>query len=248
MSKIEPELKNILPIEQLALLYKQSFVAFAATVAVLIYILFWIYDLVDVYSLSLWTGAIVALNIYLLTWVYFVRRATINTRISSKKAKRFILIYQVQAVLHGSAWGALPFLLIELTSPEMKFFSYIILCGMAAGAIGTTAMIYHIYLSFMLPMMLPVILTQLFLHNNFIFFSRNILEMLIIFVISLLVLAHSHFESIKRSIALMVENSKLLNDITKSYVKTQAASQAKRYFSCKHESRVTHTIKYNFGL
>ena len=239
MSKIEANLNNLLPIEQLALLYKQSFAAFAATIAVLLYILFWIYDLVDIYPLTLWASAIVALNIYLLAWVYFVLRATNDEKITTKKAKRFILIYQVQAVLHGSSWGALPFLLIELTSPEMKFFAYIILCGMAAGAIGTTAMIYHIYLSFMLPLMLPVILTQLFLQNDFALFSRNTLVMLIIFVISLIVLAHIHYESIKRSIALMVENNKLLNDVTESYEKTEAASQAKSSFlaNMSHELR-----------
>lgn len=239
MSKTDTELKNILLFEQLALLYKQSFTAFAATIAVLLYILFWIYDLVDIYPLSLWVSAVVALNIYLLIWVYFVYSATKDSKLTTKKAKRFILIYQVQAVLHGSSWGALPFLLIELTSPEMKFFAYIILCGMAAGAIGTTAMIYRIYLSFMLPMMLPVILTQLFLHDNFFLFSRNTLEMLIIFVIAVLVLAHTHFESIKRSIALIVENNKLLDDVTKSYVRTEAASQAKSSFlaNMSHELR-----------
>ena len=239
MSKIEANLNNLLPIEQLALLYKQSFAAFAATIAVLLYILFRIYDLVNIYPLTLWVSAVVALNIYLLTWVYFVRRATTGKKITTEKAKRFILIYQVQAVLHGSSWGALPFLLIELTSSEMKFFAYIILCGMAAGAIGTTAMIYHIYLSFMLPLMLPVILTQLFLHNDFALFSRNTLEMLVIFVISLIILAHTHYESIKRSIALMVENNKLLNDVTESYEKTEAASQAKSSFlaNMSHELR-----------
>ena len=239
MSKIEANLNNLLPIEQLALLYKQSFAAFAATIAVLLYILFRIYDLVNIYPLTLWVSAVVALNIYLLTWVYFVRRATTGKKITTEKAKRFILIYQVQAVLHGSSWGALPFLLIELTSSEMKFFAYIILCGMAAGAIGTTAMIYHIYLSFMLPLMLPVILTQLFLHNDFALFSRNTLEMLVIFVISLIILAHTHYESIKRSIALMVENNKLLNDVPESYEKTEAASQAKSSFlaNMSHELR-----------
>ena len=239
MSKINSELENLLPIEQLALLYKQSFAAFAATIAVLVYILFWIHDLVDTTSLSLWAGAVLTLNVYLLTWIYFVNRATIVTQISSKQAKRFILIYQIQAALHGFSWGMLPFLLINLTTPEMKFFAYIILCGMAAGAIGTTAMIYRIYLSFMLPMMLPVILTQLFFQQNFELFSRNTLVMLIIFVISLIVLAHTHFASIIRSIHLMLENKKLLNDVTVSFEKAYTASQAKSSFlaNMSHELR-----------
>lgn len=106
---MKPEFENILPIEQLALLYKQSFAAFAATIAALVYILFWIHDLVDGYYLAFWTNAIVALNIYLLTWVYFVRRATIKTRITTEKAKHYIFIYQIQAVLHGSSWGGITF-------------------------------------------------------------------------------------------------------------------------------------------
>lgn len=239
MSKINSEFENLLPIEQLALLYKQSFAAFVATIAVLVYILFWINDLVNITSLSLWVSAILALNVYLLIWIYFVNRATKVAQISSKQSKRFILIYQVQAVLHGFSWGMLPFLLAELSTPEMKFFAYIVLCGMAAGAIGTTAMIYRIYLSFMLPLMLPVILTQLFFQHNFELFSRNTLVMLIIFVISLIVLAHTHFASVKRSIHLMLENKKLLNDVTESFEKAHTASEAKSGFlaNMSHELR-----------
>lgn len=235
MSKVESELENYLPIEQLALLHKQSYAAFAATIVVLLYILFWIHDLVDSYLLSLWVGAVLALNVYLLIWIYFVRHATIDT----KKAKRFINIYQIQSILHGASWGMLPFLLIELTTPEMKFFAYIVLCGMAAGSIGTTAMIYRIYLSFMLPLMLPVILTQLFLQDSFQLFSQNTVNLLIIFVISLIVLAHTHYESIKRTIALIVENNQLLKNTTDAFEKAKAASHAKSSFlaNMSHELR-----------
>ncbi|MCK5387434.1 MAG: HAMP domain-containing histidine kinase [Gammaproteobacteria bacterium] len=239
MSNIESEFEKQLPIEQLALLHKQSFVAFAATIAVLLYILFWIHDSVDSYFLSLWVGAVIVLNVYLIIWIYFVHQASLNSRIDTKKAKRFIFIYQIQSVLHGSSWGLLPFLLIDLSTPEMKFFAYIILCGMAAGAIGTTAMIFRIYLSFMLPMMLPVILTQLVFADAFPLFSQNTLGVLIIFVISVIVLAHSHYESIKRSIVLMVENKQLLNDVTQAFSKSATASKAKSNFltNMSHELR-----------
>lgn len=235
MPNLEPELEKQLPIEQLSLLYKQSFMAFAATIVVLLYILLRVHDLVDTYFLSLWVGAVSALNIYLLIWIYFVRHSTIDT----KQARRFILIYQIQSILHGFSWGILPFLLIELTTPEMKFFAYIVLCGMAAGAIGTTAMIFRIYLSFMLPMMLPVILTQLFLPDTFALFSVSTLELLIIFVISIVVLAHTHYNSVKRSISLIIENKQLLSDVTEAFSKTAAASQAKSSFlaNMSHELR-----------
>ena len=239
MFNIETELKNQLPIEQLALLYKQSFTAFAATIAVLLYILYWVHNSIDGHLLTLWVGAVIVLNIYLLFWMYFVHKATASARLDTKKAKHFILIYQIQAILHGSSWGFLPFLLIDLTTPEMKFFAYIILCGLAAGAIGTTAMIFRIYLSFILPMMLPTLFSQLLIADDFSLFSQNTLGVLTIFVISVIVLAHSHYDSIKRSITLIIENRQLLADVTEAFSKTATASQAKSNFlaNMSHELR-----------
>jgi len=236
---LNPELDKQFSIEQLGLLYKQSTAAFAATIAVLSYILFWIHDLVNIFNQVIWVSAVITLNLYLLVWMYFVRRTTLKADMNTDKANRFIFIYQIQSILHGFTWGTLPFMLAGLTSPEMKFFAYIVLCGMAAGAIGTTAMIYRIYLSFMLPMMLPVILTQLFLHEYFKLFSVTTLQLLIIFVISLIVLAHTHYQSIKQSIILMLENKQLLRNTTRSYKKAQAASQAKSSFLAhmSHELR-----------
>jgi len=236
MSNLKPEAKDSLPVEQLALLYKQSLAAFVATLAVLSFILFWAHDLVDGNVLSLWTGAILVMNVYLLIWMYYVRH---DSQIDTIKAKHFINIYQIQSILHGFSWGFFPFLLIEITAPDMKFFSYVVLCGMAAGAIATTAMIYRIYLSFMLPMMLPVILIQLFFGDVFNLFSITTLQLLIIFVISLIILAHSHNESILRSITLHIENEYLLKEATDSYKKAEAANSAKSSFlaNMSHELR-----------
>lgn len=228
-----------LPIEQLILLRKQSAAAFAATIGVLSYLIYKIHNLVEPLALTLWAGSVIALNVYLLIWLYLVRRASNKDNFNCQKAKFFIKIYQVQAIFHGMTWGYLPFLLIDLASPDIKFFAFIILCGMAAGAIGTTAMIYRIYLSFMLPMMLPVIFAKLFFSENYFLFSQNTLEMLIIFVISLAVLAHTHYEHIKRSIELRAENKNLLIDVTDALKKEEAASKAKSNFlaNMSHELR-----------
>lgn len=250
-SKLDPELEfeKYAPLEQLNMLQKQSPAAFTATIIVLLYILYSVNGLVDTHSLYIWATAISVINIYLLIWLYFVRRTNKKNLITPQKAKHFILIYQFQALFHGLAWGLLPFLLIELTTAEMKFFAYIILCGLAAGAIGTTAMIYRLYLSFMLPLMLPILLTQLFFSDNLNLFGRSTLELLVIFVISLLVLAHTHYDNIKRSIILMLENKRLLRDVTVALKKAEAASDAKSIFlaNMSHELRTPLNAIIGYG-
>lgn len=229
------ELEKQFPIEQLSLLLKQSYSAFAATIAVVSFIIFKVHDSVDTFWLTTWVSTVLIINIYLLIWIYLVHHKTISTI----SAKRFILAYQIEAILHGASWGMLPFLFAKQAAIDMQFFAYIVLCGMAAGAIGSTGMIYRIYLSFMLPMMLPAITIQLFFGDIVTLFGSNTIEVLLIFVVSLVILAHTHYDSIRNAIIFKIENKKLLADATKAFEKADAASQAKTRFlaNMSHELR-----------
>ncbi len=235
MSAFDTAFENQITLEQLNYLYKQSVAALIATLIVLFYTAFKVRNLIEHEWLWWWVGAIVLINVYLLFWISLVK----NADLTAAKAQYYIRLYQIEAILHGFAWGALPFLFANTSNTELHFFAYIVLCGMAAGAIGTTAMIFHIYLSFMLPMMLPGILVQFFFGDSLRLFNPNALDYLVILVLSLIVLSHTYYKSIRQTISLIVINKQLLDETNEAYKKAEAASHAKSSFlaNMSHELR-----------
>ena len=221
-------------VAQVTQLHKQALGAFAATMAVVAYVAYMVMDVIGSTRVVQWVGLIVAINIYLLVWIYVVKRKGID----AINVRRWLYAYQIEAVLHGLAWGLLPFLLAEADDPSMRFFSYYVICGMAAGAIATTAMIYSVYIAYMLPMMLPGILYQ-FMGNAVQLFDASAIGLLVIFVIAMLSLAFSHYESVIKSISLAFKNDELVDDLKLAYEQAEEANLAKSRFlaNMSHELR-----------
>jgi signal transduction histidine kinase len=221
-------------VEQVTQLHKQAPGAFVATMAVLAYVAYMVMNVVDPARVWQWIGLIVAINIYLLVWIYAIRQRGID----AANVHRWLYLYQLEAVMHGLAWGMLPFMLAEAHDPSMRFFAYYVICGMAAGAIATTAMIYSVYIAYMLPMMLPGILYQL-LGSSMQLFDASAIGLLIIFVIAMLSLAFSHYESVIKSISLAFKNDELVDDLKLAYEQAEEANLAKSRFlaNMSHELR-----------
>ncbi|MBD3671773.1 MAG: HAMP domain-containing histidine kinase [Gammaproteobacteria bacterium] len=221
-------------VEQVRQLHRQATGAFVATMAVMAYVAYMLWGVVEHARVYQWAGLIILINLYLTGWIYLINK----NGLTENNASRYLLLYQLEAIVHGLAWGLLPFIIAEANDASMKFFAYYVICGMAAGAIATTAMIYHIYLSYMLPMMLPGILYQLFA-DHVELFDTGAIGLLIIFVLAMLSLAFSHYESVIKSISLAHKNEELVDDLKQAYEDAEQANRSKSRFlaNMSHELR-----------
>lgn len=63
-AKSEFDLEKLLPIEQLSLLLKQSYPAFVATIAVMLFIIYKVHNTIDTFWLTTWVSVVVVINIF----------------------------------------------------------------------------------------------------------------------------------------------------------------------------------------
>ena len=94
-------------------------------------------------------------------------------------------------------------------------------------------MIYRIYLSFMLTMMLPSIVWQIS-ELGLQIFDMGAIGLLIIFVVAMLFLSHAHYDSIIKTIRLIQQNEELVDSLRDEAQRAEAANRAKTEFLSNH--------------
>lgn len=223
-------------VEQTERLKDQAIGALIVTVVAVAYVAYFVYGQVPDYKLYVWVATVIAVNLYLVAWIISIHRSVI-TRANVKK---FVIAYQIEAVVHGFSWGYLPFLLSQSTGMDTQLFAYYVICSMAAGAIATTGMIYRIYLSYMLPMMLPIVIDQI-LFTDIVIFSGNTstISLFLIYIIAMSILSYRHYQSVMKSIVYSKRNDDLVRELRKEYQRAEEASHAKSRFlaNMSHELR-----------
>lgn len=220
--------------EQINQLARQSRYVLISAFVALLFVMYVAGGTLETSVILIWSSLVLTANFLLFVWHSYYQRIGVNVR----NVYKFLYSYQVQSIAHGLIWGALPFILAEVKSAEIQLLAYYVLCGMGVGAIATTGMIYRIYLSFMLPVLLPIILYQIVEQNNAIFDNGG-LGILIIFLFTMLSLSYAHYESVLRGIRLMFENDKLVDDLRIAYQRAEKANKAKTDFlsNMSHELR-----------
>ncbi|MEK6748297.1 MAG: ATP-binding protein [Pseudomonadota bacterium] len=194
-------------VQQVRMLFSQARIAFAGGIVVSGVCIFVLWRHCSLTFLLSWGAAIVACNIYLLVLSVLYDKHSTNLRLT----RLFDRLYNVQAVLHGASWGVLGPVVLLVDQGSMFSFALIISLGMASGAMATTGALFHIYLSYMMPVVLPSAVA-IALFDGPGFFSA--LSPLTIFYIGIMSMAaYNYKKSLVQSWRLQYENKALFDNL-----------------------------------
>ena len=193
--------------ELVNLLYKQALTALFAGLAAAFGVLMALWGWIGRPYLLAWFASVIACNVYLaaLMVLYRYRPAT------RKSVRRYDRWYNLQAILHGSAWGSLVPLAYASGSDLLLAFSVIIVVGMTSGSVIATGSVYRIFVSYILPCLLPAIVVLLFLNQGAIWTITGTL--LIVYTLCIFVIGFGYYRSVHDSFRLRYENSELVSNL-----------------------------------
>ena len=201
---------NLLELEQVGLIYKQSFLSLFGAIGVLLFFAYVLKEQDDPVWLTHWLGAI--LLIYLLR----IGLSFFYLRLSSSLSTRYLAIWKnsflLGSMLAGIAWGAGCVLLMP-SSPLHQAFIVVVVGGVCAVAAMTHSALRFAGLLFVLPAMLPLAIYFL-LSGGVIYAGIGIL--LMIFIILISVASHYLYKIVCQNFEIVHQNKSLINELRKS--------------------------------
>lgn len=217
--------------EQAKILYSQSPIVLIATLLIVMVVVFFFKNRIDHSFLVHW-----ALWILVLTGsrVYLIR--TFQKRKKVKPPIYWLKAYAFAAFLSGISWGIL---LLQVVNPvsgnEILLLSFI-LTGMLAGALLPLSCYLPAYFAFSIPMLVPFAI-NMFTFKGLAFGATGFL--VITFLVSMLAFSILVNRNILDSIALRLNNIKLLDDlkIQKDLADTANSDKSRFLVATSHDLR-----------
>lgn len=219
-------------IEQLRLIHRQipailvGNLAASAILSAVIYS-----DVVDS-SLFTWVGCVLLLTLARIVYYRHIRQTGVNEQ-SVSRVKAGLLGF---SLLSGCLWGAAGVIFFNPDQPLMLVILFLILAGMAAGAVASTSAYPPIYYVYALPTMLPTAVMNFFGGDEILFASG--FAMLFFLGINLVYCRHIH-QTIIKGLNLRFENVDLISALTEQKDIAEKASIAKSRFlaAASHDLR-----------
>ena len=142
--------------EQVRLLFRNAPVSIGTTVAIAV-IVYGFMASVSLPYVGTWLGSVLLVSAWRgqMAWQY---KHAVETAVD---AARWMTRFQLGVFAAGATWGLLGAFFFTLAPTEVRIAIIMVLAGMGAGALGVFAVEKKVYAAFMLPMLLPLLITLL---------------------------------------------------------------------------------------
>ena len=201
---------NELEIEQVGLIYQQSFYPLIGTIAILLFFAYVLKNQNDPFTLILWLSAAIFIYIFRIALSLTYLRLPAFRR--SKHLPFWKKSFLLGSLLAGSAWGIGSILLLP-ASPLYQAFIVIVIGGGAAVAAMTHSAIRYAGMFFILPALLPLCAYYL-LAGGIIYSGIGFLIIIFIFLIS--TASYYLYKMVCQNFNITYQNKLLINELRKS--------------------------------
>ena len=201
---------SLLRIEQVGLIYKQSFLTLLGAIGVLLYFAYVLKEQDDPVWLSHWLGATLFIYLLRIGLSFFYLRSSIASR------TRHLAIWKNSflsgSLLAGCAWGTGCVLLMP-TSPLHQAFVVVVVGGVCAVAAMTHSALRFAGMLFVLPAILPLAVYS-FLLGGAVYVGVSIL--IIVFIVLISVASDYLYKMVCQNFEIAFQNKNLINELRKS--------------------------------
>ena len=200
----KPKYEQRLLLEQVNQLYEQSHIATlgSATVAIIIGIILW--PMVNHVNLILWSSAAVAITLF--------RQAVIvrfhRLKVTPQDAPRWKRLFFRLILTSGIIWGSSALVIFPKTSFTHQIFLFSMLIGLVSGAVATFSAILPVFLAYMIPTLLPLLIVFL-LGGTPMQFAMS--AVLLFYLILVSMSAYLLYKKTRTSMMLQFENIDLIH-------------------------------------
>ena len=201
---------SLFEIEQVDLIYKQSFITLLGAIGVLLFFAFVLKAQDDPVWLSHWLG--------LTLFIYFLRIALstfylrFNLAFGNKHLAFWKNSFLLGSLLAGAAWGTGSVLLMP-TSPLHQAFIVVVIGGVCAVAAMTHSAVRFAGLLFVLPAILPLAVIS-FIQGGAVYVGISIL--ILVFIVLISVASDYLYKMVCQNFEIAHQNKSLINELRKS--------------------------------
>lgn len=220
---VADELKERIRVEQIALLYRNSTTGFVVSIAAGALLVLTLSVHIPFERLALWYGLLLTVT----AARYYVTQRFNKSAPDGRQSQNWEKLVFLGAGSAGLIWGLSIIILFPPDSVVYQFFIALVLAGMVGGSVAIFSARKSVYMAFVYPILIPVILRFLYEEDTV---HTMLAFMVLIYLTAMTVTARNTEQVVRIALALRFDNQELTEQIVqRKRIETALRSSEERF-------------------